>query len=102
MRILDDKIVYALNTSIPTESFQNKVNATEACQDLYSQIQKGHADREEVIKHCITVTAETVKKLKAANAQTHDDFEVLKRLKSEQRKVMYVSREPVQRNISIV
>lgn len=95
MRILDDKIVYALNTSIPTESFQNKVNATEACQDLYSQIQKGHADREEVIKHCITVTAEAVKNLKAANAQNSDDFEVLKNLKSEQRKVIYDSREPI-------
>lgn len=95
MRILDDKIVYALNTSIPTESFQNKVNATEACQDLYSQIQKGHADRENVIKHCITITAEAVKNLKAAKAQNSEDFEILKNLKSEQRKVIYDSREPI-------
>lgn len=94
MRILDDKIVYALNTSIPTESFQKKVNATEACQDLYSQIQKGHADREKVIKHCITVTAEAVKNLKAAKTQSSDDFEIIKNLKSEQRKVIYDSREP--------
>ncbi|XP_026322268.1 coiled-coil domain-containing protein 58 [Hyposmocoma kahamanoa] len=93
MRILDDKIVYALNTSIPTESFQTKINATEACQDLYSQIQKGHADRENVIKHCITVTAEAVKNLKAAKAQNSDDFEVLKNLKSEQRKLRLLQTE---------
>lgn len=88
MRILDDKIVYTLNTSLPTESFQSKVNATTACQDLYSQIQTGHTEREKVIKHCITVTAEAVKNLKAAKEQKSDDFEVLKNLKSEQRKVI--------------
>lgn len=87
MRVLDDKIVYALNTSIPTESFQTKVNATSACQDLYSQIQKGHSDRENVIKNCIVATAETVKNLKAAKEDKPDDFELHKSLKAEQKKV---------------
>lgn len=88
MRVLDDKIVHALNTSLPTESFKNKVNATDACHDLYSQIQKGHSERENVIKNCILVTAESVKKLKAAKNETPDDFETLKNLKAEQRKVI--------------
>lgn len=87
MRVLDDKIVYALNTSIPTESFKTKVNATAACQDLYVQIQKGHEDRENVIKNCIVATAETVKKLKAAKENNPDNFDVMKNLKTEQRKV---------------
>ncbi|CAG9795051.1 unnamed protein product [Diatraea saccharalis] len=93
MRVLDDKIVYALNTSIPTESFQKKVDASSACQDLYSQIQKGHSERENVIKNCIVSTAETVKKLKAAKEQTPDDFEVLKYLKSEQKKLRLLQTE---------
>ncbi|XP_049869994.1 protein MIX23 [Pectinophora gossypiella] len=93
MRILDDKIVYALNTSLPTESFQTKVDATSACQDLYSQIQKGHSERENVIKNCIVVTAESVKNLKAAKEQTPDDFEVLKNLKTEQRKLRLLQTE---------
>lgn len=88
MRVLDDKIVYALNTSIPTESFQKKVNAASACQDLYSQIQKGHSDREKVIKNCIIVTAERVKKLKAAKEDKPDDSELLKFFKAEQKKVI--------------
>lgn len=89
MRILDDKIVYALNTSLPTESFQNKVSATSACQDLYSQIRKGHSERENVIKSCIMATAESVKILKVAKEKKPDNFEVLKNLKAEQRKVSY-------------
>lgn len=87
MRILDDKIVYALNTSIPTESFKNKIDATSACKDLYSQIQKGHSDRENVIKNCIVATADHVKQLKVAKELNPDDFEALKNLKAEQKKV---------------
>ncbi|XP_031768020.1 protein MIX23 isoform X2 [Galleria mellonella] len=93
MRTLDDKIVYALNTSIPTESFHNKVNATAACQDLYSQIQKGHSEREKVIKNCILVTAESVKKLKTNKEEKPDDYEVIKNLKAEQRKLRLLQTE---------
>lgn len=84
---MDDKIMYALNTSIPTESFASKVDAHSACEDLYSQIQKGHTDRENVIKNCILSTAETVKHLKAVKDNKPDDCEVIKNLKAEQKKV---------------
>lgn len=87
MRVLDDKIVYALNTSLPTESFRGKVDASSACQDLFSQIQKGNSERENVIKNCIVATAETVKNLKTVKAERPDDLDALKNLKSEQRKV---------------
>ncbi|KAF9815873.1 hypothetical protein SFRURICE_009771 [Spodoptera frugiperda] len=93
MRVMDDKIVYALNTSIPTESFANKVDAHSACEDLYSQIQKGHTDRENVIKNCILVTAETVKQLKAVKDEKPNDFEVLKNLKAEQKKLRLLQTE---------
>ncbi|KAI5644458.1 caffeine-induced death protein 2 domain-containing protein [Phthorimaea operculella] len=93
MRLLDDKIVYTLNTSLPTESFQNKMNATSACQDLYTQIQKGHAERENVIKNCIVMTAETVKTLKEAKEKKPDDFDIQKNLKAEQRKLRLLQTE---------
>ncbi|XP_063360307.1 protein MIX23 [Cydia amplana] len=93
MRVLDDKIVYALNTSLPTESFRNKIDATSACADLYSQIQKGHTDREAVIKNCIVSTADTVKKLRAAKEERPDDYDVLKTLKAEQRKLRLLQTE---------
>ena len=93
MRVFDDKILYALNTSIPTESFANKVDAHSACEDLYSQIQKGHSDRESVIKNCILATAESVKHLKAAKDKKPDDYEVLKNLKAEQKKLRLLQTE---------
>ncbi|XP_041971340.1 protein MIX23 [Aricia agestis] len=93
MRVLDDKIVYALNTSIPTESFKAKVDASSACQDLYEQIQKGHTERENVIKNCIVVTAETVKNLKIAKEQQPDSLDILKKLKFEQRKLRLLRTE---------
>ncbi|CAK1598827.1 unnamed protein product [Parnassius mnemosyne] len=93
MRVMDDKIVYALNTSIPTESFRTKVNPSSACQELYIQIQESHKERENVIKNCIVVTADSVKKLRAAKDGKPDDFEVLKNLKSEQRKLRLLQTE---------
>lgn len=87
MRVLDDKLVYALNTSLPTESFRKTVDTGVVCQDLLSQIKKGHSDRENVIKNCIVVTAESVKKLRAVKESKPDDYEILKDLKAEQRKV---------------
>lgn len=88
MRVLDDKIVYALNTSLPTESFRKTVDTAVVCQDLLTQIKKGHDDRENVIKNCIVVTAESVKNLKAAKESKPDDFDTLKDLKAAQRKVV--------------
>ncbi|OWR41720.1 protein MIX23 isoform X1 [Danaus plexippus] len=93
MRVLDDKIVYALNTSIPTESFKSKVDPAVACQDLFNQIQKGHSERENIIKNCIMSTAETVKKLKAVKESSPDDIDVVKNLKSEQRKLRLLQTE---------
>ncbi|CAH2244194.1 coiled-coil domain-containing protein 58 [Pararge aegeria] len=93
MRVLDDKIVYTLNTSLPTESFKSKVDATSVCQDLFHQIQNGHSERENVIKNCIVSTAESVKKLKEAKESAPDDIDVLRNLKTEQKKLRLLQTE---------
>ena len=38
MRMIDDKIIYALNTTVPTTSFKGQVDATKTCQGLYGQV----------------------------------------------------------------
>ena len=38
MRAIDDKIIYALNTTVPTKSFKGQVNATETCKGLYEEV----------------------------------------------------------------
>ncbi|XP_026496768.1 protein MIX23 isoform X1 [Vanessa tameamea] len=93
MRVVDDKIVYTLNTSIPTESFKTKVDASSVCHNLFDQIQKSHSEREIVIKNCIVATAETVKKLKSAKESSPDDIDVIKNLKAEQRKLRLLQTE---------
>ncbi|XP_055843978.1 protein MIX23 [Episyrphus balteatus] len=93
MRDLDDKIIYALNTSLPTESFKGQVDSEKTCHNLYSKLQVGHQQREEAIKRCIMVAAESVKQLKEARESNRDDFEVDKKFKSEQRKLRVLQSE---------
>lgn len=54
MRLLDDKIIYALNTSIPTTSFKDKVNASEQCQVLRDKVKNTHELRGTALKTCIS------------------------------------------------
>ena len=38
LRLIDDKIIYKLNTSIPTDSFVGEINAEQKCQELYNEV----------------------------------------------------------------
>lgn len=87
MRDLDDKIVYALNTSIPTESFKGQLSANEKCTDLYGKLNSTYDSRNKIIKNCIAVTANRVKDLKSKKEENPDDISIYKNFKSEQRKV---------------
>ena len=37
-RAIDDRIIYKLNTSIPTESFAGQINAADQCKHLYDEV----------------------------------------------------------------
>lgn len=65
-RAIDDKIIQALNNSIPTASLRSKGEAGEKCQDLWAQISKIHTQREESIKTCVSYFDERMTTLKAA------------------------------------
>lgn len=87
MRDIDDKIIYALNTSLPTESFKGQVDREKTCHDLYGKLQSGHKEREEAIRKCIMVSAESLKSLREQRESQPDDTDIHKKFKSEQRKV---------------
>ena len=38
MRALDDRIIYKLNTSVPTQSFAGQVGAEDRCKQLYQEV----------------------------------------------------------------
>lgn len=40
MRAVDDKIIYKLNTSVPTISFADQVSASDECKHLYDQVRQ--------------------------------------------------------------
>ncbi|PSN45690.1 hypothetical protein C0J52_11954 [Blattella germanica] len=93
MRILDDKIIYSLNTSIPTDSFKGQVDATSSCKDLYDQLQQNYGNRESAIKKCITVSAENVRSLREQKEKKNDDLNIMKALKKEQTKLRLLQAE---------
>ena len=38
LRLIDDKIIYKLNKSIPTDSFAGQIDAEQKCQELYNEV----------------------------------------------------------------
>lgn len=87
MRGIDDKIIYALNTSIPTESFKGQFSANQTCKDLSEKLNTTYSERNKFIKTCIASTADRVQKLKVRKDIDPDDMTTYKDFKSEQRKV---------------
>ena len=84
MRQIDDKIVYLLNTTIPTESFKAQVDPRNMCKDLFHQIQSGHAQREIAIKKCLNTMRDRVKELKEQRDAGKDNPQLIKNLRKEQ------------------
>jgi hypothetical protein len=57
MRTLDDKIIYMLNTSIPTDSFKGQVDPSSTCKDLFDQVADGsyvYNNRYKEFIHCLS------------------------------------------------
>jgi len=87
MRLVDDRIVYTLNTTIPTPSFANKVDAPATCKDLFAQLVKTHTDRDSGIQKCIDYSKVKVEKLKEEKKADPDNQKIIKALKREQMKL---------------
>ncbi|KAJ0022914.1 hypothetical protein NQD34_015048 [Periophthalmus magnuspinnatus] len=88
MRTIDDRIVHALNTTVPTVSFSGKVDATQTCKQLYESMMEAHLSRDQTIKTCIAQTSEVVGQLREARAKDGDNMALLKQLRKEQTKVI--------------
>nr|ACO15583.1 Coiled-coil domain-containing protein 58 [Caligus clemensi] len=57
MRILDDKIIYALNNSLPTASFtKDRTELTATCRNLSNQVHQTFESRRKFISGCIEFT----------------------------------------------
>lgn len=90
MRTIDDKIIYALNTTIPTDSFRKQTDAKTKCKDLHEQLTNSRQQRESAIKKCLVIAAGKVQSLKNERESNTDDLKLLKKLRAEQTKVRFM------------
>ncbi|KAJ0047357.1 hypothetical protein NL108_001828, partial [Boleophthalmus pectinirostris] len=93
MRTIDDRIVHALNTTVPTVSFSGKVDATQTCKQLYESMMEAHLSRDRAIKTCIAQTSEIVGQLREARSKDGDNMTLLKQLRKEQTKLKLMQSE---------
>ncbi|XP_008295697.1 protein MIX23 isoform X1 [Stegastes partitus] len=84
MRTIDDRIVHALNTTVPTVSFSGKVDATQTCKQLYESMMEAHLSRDKAIKACIAQTSEVVGHLREERAKDSENLALIKQLRKEQ------------------
>ncbi|XP_049421876.1 protein MIX23 isoform X2 [Epinephelus fuscoguttatus] len=93
MRTIDDRIVHALNTTVPTVSFSGKVDATQTCKQLYESMMEAHLTRDKAIKSCIAQTSEVVGQLREERAKDSENLELIKQLRKEQTKLKLMQSE---------
>ncbi|CAG5116103.1 unnamed protein product [Candidula unifasciata] len=93
MRLIDDRIVHALNSKIPTQSFRDKVDVSAECRRLYDEIQLSYDQREKSIRHCIEVVNDDVKNLRQKKMDAPDDIDILRSLRKEQTKLRLMQQE---------
>ncbi|XP_070512076.1 protein MIX23 isoform X2 [Cardiocondyla obscurior] len=94
MRQIDDKIIYMLNTVIPTESFKGQVDPTTQCKELFQQIESEHKQRTQAITRCVNITKDRVIHLKdLRDKNDNENPTLLKNLRSEQTKLRLLQSE---------
>lgn len=71
-RTLDDRIIYELNSSIPTASFATGNTAETKCAGLHAQIKKAFEQRQAGLQNCINVlSAEILSLSQGVDASDH-------------------------------
>ncbi|XP_006822878.1 protein MIX23-like [Saccoglossus kowalevskii] len=93
LRTIDDKIIYALNTTVPTDSFAGKIDAKETCQKLYEDLMNSYDSREIAIKKCITEVSSSVNQYRDVKTKDPNNLDLLKKLRNEQHKLRMMQSE---------
>lgn len=95
MRNFDEKIVYSLNISLPTESIKARTTGSpeNSCKELFQHLRKGYLGRQVKINECVLSTVDSVQTLKKEREESINDVQLEKKFKSEQRKVFEYSKK---------
>jgi len=92
-RLIDDRIIYELNKTIPTQSFAANVDVSEKCKGLSDKVIATQERRVNAIKTCIKYQAEVTQKTKAEREQNPEDFKLKKQLGREQSNLRLLRQE---------
>jgi hypothetical protein len=84
MRAMDDKIIYKLNTTVPTKSFSGQISAADQCKLLYEEMSHVYTKRQNAIKKCVDENLTQVQSLKAQRDSAEDDPQLKKQLRKRQ------------------
>lgn len=90
-RLVDDRIMNTLNSSLPTISFP--ADRTAKCSDLYQQLSKEYDKREKAIKSCVGLLSQKVNALRKEREENMDDFDLIRKLRKEQTKLRLMQQE---------
>ncbi|XP_056410429.1 protein MIX23 isoform X2 [Hyla sarda] len=93
MRTIDDRIVYELNTTVPTASFAGKIDASQTCQQLYESLRDAHRSREKAIKSCISQTSINVNRYQEERRRELENLTLMRQLRKEQTKLKLLQSE---------
>lgn len=89
MRDFDEKVVYNLNISLPTESIKARttVSPDTSCKELFEHLKNSYMGRKTKINECVLSTVDTVQTIKKQREENMNDVQLEKKFKSQQRKV---------------
>ncbi|XP_077977828.1 protein MIX23-like [Glandiceps talaboti] len=93
LRTIDDKIIYALNTTVPTNSFAGQVDPTATCKRLYEDLTLSYSTREKAIKKCILQVSSSVNNCREERDKSPSSIDALKKLRNEQHKLRLMQSE---------
>jgi len=92
LREIDDKIIYALNQSTPTASFQARgVDAHEKCLKLRVELSESHNQREKYIKNCSGKLSDDIVSMRAEYEGGNKELKAELKVKTGQVRLLILS-----------
>ncbi|XP_018017047.1 protein MIX23 [Hyalella azteca] len=91
LRVVDDKIIYALNLATPTQSFRDAIDPAVKCKQLFEELAANYKERSQLLERCLEQTTTRLTELRSIDPST--DTSINNRIKSERSKVRELRNE---------
>ncbi|VIO97393.1 MGC82625 protein, putative [Brugia malayi] len=72
LRKIDDKILFELNTALPSESFSSNMDKGEKCRSIYKELLTMRVKRMNLIQHCVDENQTNISRLRKEKSPIAD------------------------------